>query len=1258
MLAESLQPEAESLQPVHEVEPIVNKIRRACAAHKFAAVVRVKMQEMKELRTKDDTGAKSNEDAGRSEGAPRVVARIDLLSDCEAMHSSHDGRIDLLLKQPIAVDADDMHLWIRKVEIFQQNDTEDIHMKSQHYLSQQSPKEKVPFAPSNPHATQEWSRLKEKANDEDWCFWQKMLSIHAWKKMYVRKVAEIVNQQYTSDLDPWIQIGGYLDKLLNELCKLETEKERNVDVSHWTRNDVDKLKEFLENRYQAQCTLRYCARTHPWPVRGTLHPWQGRDGEKYSECVHCGGEGGKDGGLFSGETLLHIAIVQHNLESIEWLLSKGANLDDRALGIFFQNEYVPKFARSAGLQGIPSHSQIDNQILALFSRGRARERNQFFSECNYGEFPLSFASAVGDEHVCHLLIEKYTNRIMVMTGDIASASMSLISMDETRAQSQNKLHDNARSQRHKSYKGKRNSVSDGEVAWPSGSQESEYKSSYYDDEVLQEHHCTSECPGHCTNRDHWADKPAKKSEVADMSFVHMSLESWESEFQKRDSFEGPIRLDKEGTLTEIKGAPVNPRGRTGTSGRGILGKWGPNHASDPIVTRFHPETAKLQVVVIKREDTGDWALPGGFLKEDEAFSESLRRAFQAEAGNFDGDEAKMEMFKNFTSSLFENGKVVYQGYVDDPRNTDNAWVETTAMHFACNSQLGKLLLLNAGKGAVEVKWLDIDPKDDEYSNLYAGHKLWVDYVAESIAKAASQMTGEWNVTVTKQERADFSREMHEWMNANILEGGGGGGRDAASLYKSLLRSAFINRRDSNGNTALHLAVMKKQKSTVDFLIENSAEPSLMILNNDNLTPFTMAARIGDVSTLQHIISKGKTRTWAYGTVGMTITSLEQIDTYRMHPELPEHTHVDRVSALGRKLAFWKEMKEDEHLVKFEDQFDGLLTEHYKSQEQEEKKSQEQEERKPQETWKARFKSQVLIPDGNYPEELMLQTVGTTDEKKKTAFINYFERQKKSFIEVGIRIRPVRHLALKVNGETNSQKSPVHETTNKVAPIEDKIGPVADGEQLQLDTLHGTREPFQALLVGPQDTLVEKSIWYEPGSLALFLYLGTYTATEKDVWQLLEDTVGEEKLQSCCLITCNDDVRGYRKHSLLAARSPVAVSHERSNSSSQMRGRCAFVKFKDAKDGNKAIKSLHGKVTLKDGIRPLVVKWAIREQALEDGFWRQPHVALGQREYAHAHQHPKWKSALEVVVQVRKMRFGTFLEPEQDTSNNFDVCQHS
>ena len=43
----------------------------------------------------------------------------------------------------------------------------------------------------------------------------------------------------------------------------------------------------------------------------------------------------------------------------------------------------------------------------------------------------------------------------------------------------------------------------------------------------------------------------------------------------------------------MNGRPRNPIGRTGITGRGQLGKWGPNHAADPIVTRYDYSSEKL-----------------------------------------------------------------------------------------------------------------------------------------------------------------------------------------------------------------------------------------------------------------------------------------------------------------------------------------------------------------------------------------------------------------------------------------------------------------------------------------------------------------------------------------------------------------------------------------------------------------------------------------------------------------------------------------
>ena len=52
--------------------------------------------------------------------------------------------------------------------------------------------------------------------------------------------------------------------------------------------------------------------------------------------------------------------------------------------------------------------------------------------------------------------------------------------------------------------------------------------------------------------------------------------------------------------------------------------------------------------------------------------------------------------------LFSTGRQVYRGYVDDPRHTDNAWIETTAFHFHCPPEIGDKLPLAAGDDAGQV----------------------------------------------------------------------------------------------------------------------------------------------------------------------------------------------------------------------------------------------------------------------------------------------------------------------------------------------------------------------------------------------------------------------------------------------------------------------------------------------------------------------------------------------------------------------------
>ncbi|XP_076301128.1 ADP-ribose pyrophosphatase, mitochondrial [Lasioglossum baleicum] len=196
----------------------------------------------------------------------------------------------------------------------------------------------------------------------------------------------------------------------------------------------------------------------------------------------------------------------------------------------------------------------------------------------------------------------------------------------------------------------------------------------------------------------------------------------------RKSFNGDYIIDE-------NGYPLNPIGRTGIIGRGLLGRWGPNHAADPIVTRWKQTTSKeleinkcsnkpiLQFVAIQRRDSGEWAIPGGMVDPGETVSITLKREFMEEALNsIEKDEISRNELEKSLKDFFEKGEEIYKGYVDDPRNTDNSWMETVAINFHDNdgSIVGRIAL-TAGDDACNVKWMDIDEK----LNLYANHSEFI-----------------------------------------------------------------------------------------------------------------------------------------------------------------------------------------------------------------------------------------------------------------------------------------------------------------------------------------------------------------------------------------------------------------------------------------------------------------------------------------------------------------------------------------------------
>jgi len=209
----------------------------------------------------------------------------------------------------------------------------------------------------------------------------------------------------------------------------------------------------------------------------------------------------------------------------------------------------------------------------------------------------------------------------------------------------------------------------------------------------------------------------------------------------RRSHSGKYRLDRHGY-------PMNPTGRQGIKGRGLLGRFGPNHAADPIVTRWKrgPKGVPardadgnniLEVVLIKRRDNGTWALPGGMALANDTLSLTLKREFGEEALDtmaLADDERQRTQVA--IDRFFRNGKVVYKGVVRDPRNTDCAWMETTAVLFHDDDgRATAKFSLRAGDDAGRVKWAEVTPD----LNLYAGHTDFVVRAREIILENSIMM---------------------------------------------------------------------------------------------------------------------------------------------------------------------------------------------------------------------------------------------------------------------------------------------------------------------------------------------------------------------------------------------------------------------------------------------------------------------------------------------------------------------------------------
>ena len=121
---------------------------------------------------------------------------------------------------------------------------------------------------------------------------------------------------------------------------------------------------------------------------------------------------------------------------------------------------------------------------------------------------------------------------------------------------------------------------------------------------------------------------------------------------------------------------------------------GPNYTADAVVIN----AVSRRILLIQRKDTQQWALPGGFVDANELAIDAARREAEEETG----------------AHLVGDARLIYKGMVDDPRNSDAAWIETSAYLFKTLNFFN----LKAGDDAADAGWKNLS----ELPPLYASHQ--------------------------------------------------------------------------------------------------------------------------------------------------------------------------------------------------------------------------------------------------------------------------------------------------------------------------------------------------------------------------------------------------------------------------------------------------------------------------------------------------------------------------------------------------------
>ncbi|MCA9309136.1 NUDIX hydrolase [Candidatus Saccharibacteria bacterium] len=180
-----------------------------------------------------------------------------------------------------------------------------------------------------------------------------------------------------------------------------------------------------------------------------------------------------------------------------------------------------------------------------------------------------------------------------------------------------------------------------------------------------------------------ADDPVVAPQLATGGITRLPEGPWDAGYKKlKQQLSDDERrlLAMQGYTFDVHGRPLHPwlaemlsNPKVGVvTGTGEYWSMGPNRTADPIIIATEDQP---YVFLVRRNDNGLWAFPGGFIDPGETADEAGRR----------------EAFEEGGITVGEPEAVLYDGVVADTRTTAYAWAETTALLYKVPRRMAPLI---------------------------------------------------------------------------------------------------------------------------------------------------------------------------------------------------------------------------------------------------------------------------------------------------------------------------------------------------------------------------------------------------------------------------------------------------------------------------------------------------------------------------------------------------------------------------------------